>query len=169
MKDLLAFRRLRVPLRFKILITLLCVVTTVVTVITFTMAGIFHDDKKTYIHDLTSVIALHMASEADSLLRGYRARLLVVSRLMEEKEMPQEQKVNLIKNLFEDFREFVLISRYKEEGEDVTIYDARVLKEAGLTKDAFAEYFHQKSPCVPHTKYRKKYRQTSHTTGSAGY
>ena len=141
MKKLRALRNLRIPLRFKILISLLCVVTTAVTVITFTMAGLFHDDKKTYIHDLTSVIALHMGSEVDSLLRGYSAKLLVVARLMEDREMPQEQKAALIKKLFEDFSEFVLITRYGEGGDSVTVYDARTLDEAGLTKDAFAEHF----------------------------
>ncbi|MCK7514172.1 MAG: HAMP domain-containing protein [Desulfobacterales bacterium] len=143
MKSWIPFRHLnlRVPLRFKILVSLLCVVTAAVTVITFTMASLFHDDKKTYIHDLTSVIALHMSSEADALLRGYRAKLLVVSRLMEEKEMPQEQKTGLIKKLFEDFREFVLITRYKEGGEDVTVYDTRAFEEAGLTRDAFTRHF----------------------------
>ncbi len=141
MKNWIRLRQLRVPLRFKILISLLCVVTAAVTVITFTMAGIFHDDKKTYIHDLTSVIALHMSSEADALLRGYRAKLLVISRLMEEKEMPQEQKTGLIRKLFEDFREFVLIARYKEGGETVTVYDTGSLEQAGLTRDAFARHF----------------------------
>jgi signal transduction histidine kinase len=53
--------RFRFPLRFKILVALLFLVTAVVSVITFTMANLFHTDKKMYIHDLTSVIALHTA------------------------------------------------------------------------------------------------------------
>jgi signal transduction histidine kinase len=141
MKNLLGHWRVRVSLRFKILVTLLCVVTIAVSVITFTMAGLFHGDKKTYIHDLTSVIALHMASEGNALLQGYREKLLVVSRLMVDRGLSPEQKTGLIKSFFEDFGEFVLITRYNERGEEVTLYDARAIADAGLTREAFTEYF----------------------------
>jgi two-component system, NtrC family, sensor kinase len=141
MKNLLSHWHISFPLRFKILIALLCVVTIAVSVITFTMAGLFHDDKKTYIHDLTSVIALHVASEGNALLQGYREKLLVVSRLMTERGLTSEQKAGLIKNFFEDFREFVLITRYNERGEAITVYDAKAIADAGLTKEAFTEHF----------------------------
>lgn len=141
MKNMLASMRFRFPLRFKILITQLLVVITVVSVITFTMAALFYDDKTTYIHDLTSVIALHMSEEANSLLKGYSEKLRVFSRFMAERDLPQEQKAIMMKKLFEDFREFVMITRYNERGEKVTIYDARALETAGLTKEAFSEYF----------------------------
>ena len=42
----------RFPIRLKILLSLLFVVTSVVRVITFTMATLFHEDKTTYINDL---------------------------------------------------------------------------------------------------------------------
>jgi len=69
----------RFPIRFKILITLLLVITVVVSLITYNMARLFHTDKTAYIHDLTSVIALHTAAEARSLLVGYQERLQVFS------------------------------------------------------------------------------------------
>ena len=135
------FMRFRFPIRFKILITQLLVVTTAVAVITFTMAGLFHDDKTTYIHDLTSVMALQMAEEAGSLLTGYRDKLQVFAGLMSERELPQEQKARMMKRLFGDFSEFVLITRYDGKGEKVTVYDARALESAGLQKSDFTAYF----------------------------
>jgi signal transduction histidine kinase len=105
------------------------------------MAALFHDDKTTYIHDLTSVIALHVSEEANSLLQGYSEKLRVFSRLMAEGELPPEQKAIMMKALFEDFKEFVLITRYNEHGEKVTVYDARALEAAGLKKEAFSDYF----------------------------
>ncbi len=135
--------RFRFPIRFKILISLLLVVTAAVGVITFTMADLFHDDKTTYIHDLTSVIALHVAEETTSLLRGYREKLQVFGRIMEERDLAQEQKARMLKKLFEEFREFVVITRYDRDGSQATVYDAQALENAGLSKDAYAAYFRE--------------------------
>ena len=63
-------KKLRFPIRFKILIGLLFVVTTIVSIITFTMANLFHSDKSAYIKDLISVVALHTGEEASSLING---------------------------------------------------------------------------------------------------
>ena len=123
----------RFPLRFKILVALLFLVTGVVSLITFTMANLFHTDKKTYIHDLTSVIALHTAEEARSLLIGYRERIQVFSRLLYDERLPQARKMELLKSLFEDFGEFVAVTRYEGEAEQATLYDAARLSAAGLT------------------------------------
>lgn len=123
----------RFPLRFKILVALLFLVTAVVSLITFTMANLFHTDKKTYIHDLTSVIALHTAEEARSLLIGYRERIKVFSRLLYDERLPQARKIELLKSLFEDFGEFVAVTRYEGEAEQATLYDAARLSAAGLT------------------------------------
>ena len=52
------------------MIALLLVVTTVVSLITFTMADMFHQDKKAYVSDMVSVIAVHAAEELAEHLRG---------------------------------------------------------------------------------------------------
>ena len=51
----------RIPFRFKILVTVVFLVTAVVSAITFTMAQMFHADKTAYVSDLTAVIAAHAA------------------------------------------------------------------------------------------------------------
>jgi predicted Zn finger-like uncharacterized protein len=127
--------RLRFPIRFKFLIALLLVITTVVSIITFTMAKLFHADKSAYIHDLTSEMAMHTAAETRALLVGYRERLHVFSRLLFDREMSPDQKSKLLKQLFEDFREFVAVTVYVKAAEQTTVYDAKTLGAAGLTKD----------------------------------
>lgn len=127
--------RVRFPIRFKFLIALLLVITAVVGTITFTMAKLFHDDKSAYIHDLTSEMAMHTAAETRALLVGYRQRLQVFTRLLFDRQMPPEQKSKLLKQLFEDFQDFVAITVYEKEAEQTTIYDAKTLEAAGLTKD----------------------------------
>lgn len=55
------WKQIRFPLRWKVMVAVLFVVTLVVSIITFTMAQMFHDDKTAYIHDLSSIVALNSA------------------------------------------------------------------------------------------------------------
>ncbi len=136
--------KIRFPIRFKILVALLLVITVVVSIITFTMANLFHTDKSAYIHDLTAEMAMHTASETYAMLTGYQERLQVFTRLMLEKELAADQKTGLLKQLFEDFQEFVAISLYVNGEEMATVYDARSLEAAGLTKDKLVSQRHQR-------------------------
>jgi len=127
--------KIRFPIRFKILVALLLVITVVVSLITFTMAKLFHTDKSAYIHDLTSEMAMHTASETLAMLVGYRERIQVFTRLMIAKDLAPDQKTRLLKQLFEDFQEFVAITLYVNGTELATVYDIRSLEASGLTKD----------------------------------
>ncbi len=132
--------QLRFPIRLKIMVALLFVITSVVSLITFTMGRLFNQDKTAYIHDLTSLIALHTAEEARSQLDGYRERLLVFGGVMYEQGLTQAQKNDLLKRLFEDFQEFVAVTLYVNGVERATVYDAHQLVEAGLDRGDLATY-----------------------------
>ncbi len=122
------------------MITLLVVITLVVGAITYTMARLFHSDKTTYIYDLTSVVAQHVADEADALHVGYQERLKLFSRIMLDPALPQRDKNNLLRDLFEDIGEFVAVTLHDESEELVTVYDARSLESAGLVKADLQAY-----------------------------
>lgn len=126
----------RFPIRLKILVTLLLTVVTVVSVITFTMANLFHADKTTYIQGLTSVVSQHTAAEVGTVLSSHRDRLQAFARLLLEKDMDQERKARMLRQLFEDFREFVAITLYENGSELATVYDSLALEGAGLTNAA---------------------------------
>src|SRR5712691_11398456 len=132
--------QLRFPIRLKIMVALLFVITSVVSLITFTMGRLFNQDKTAYIHDLTSLIALHTAEEARSQLDGYRERLLVFGGVMYEQGLTQAQKDDLLKRLFEDFQEFVAVTLDVNGVERATVYDAHQLVEAGLDRGDLAAY-----------------------------
>jgi signal transduction histidine kinase len=132
----------QMPVRFKFLVIQLLVVTAAIGVITVTMANLFHADKTTYIHDLTSEIALHTSEETGSLLNAYQEKLQVFARMMAGKDIPDKQKLTLLKQLFEDFREFVVISEYVGDAETNTVYDAKSLAASGVTKEQFTTYRH---------------------------
>ena len=80
--------KFRFPIRFKILLTMLVVITTVVSTITFIMANLFHEDKTAYIYDLTSTTSLNAASKTETLLTSYSERLQVFTRLMLDRTIP---------------------------------------------------------------------------------
>ncbi len=133
-------KKFNIPIRFKIMLAVLIIITVVVSIITFTMANMFHTDKTAYIQDTTSTIAVHKSQEVASLLKGYKERLHIFVKLMYERDLYQEQKSKLIKQLFEDFREYIAITLYDTDITPATVYDAESLENAGLTIDDLALY-----------------------------
>jgi len=133
-------KKMRFPLRFKILISLLFVITGVVSIITYTMASLFHTDKSAYIRDLTSVIAMHSAQEARSLLVGYSEKLGVFARVMNDAQLEKDQKTEMIKRLFEDFPDFVAVTLFVGGVEQATVYDADTLEKLGLSINDLSAY-----------------------------
>ena len=132
--------RLRFPIRLKILVTLLFVVTGVVSAITVIMANFFHEDKKTYIRELVSMMAISTAEECRSILVGYQERLQVYGRIIAADDLEREVKGPLLDGLFRDFPELVAIAAENEHGLVASAYDGEALREAGLSKqDLIAE------------------------------
>jgi len=133
-------KNFRFPIRFKILATVLFVITAVVSVITFTMANLFHADKSAYIRDLTSANAMNASQEVNMLLESYRERLQVYTRLISDSTLAGGQKNELLQKLLEDFGDFVAITIYQNGIEQGSIYDVKLLKEAGMTKESLQQY-----------------------------
>src|SRR5258705_522853 len=80
------------PLRFKILIALLFVVTAIVSVITFTMATMFHEDKRAYVKDLVSIAVTSAADESYVVVDGYGSRLRSAGRALQDETLTVETK-----------------------------------------------------------------------------
>jgi len=133
--------RIRFPIRFKILLTLLGVVTIAVSVITFFMANLFHNDKTVYIQDLAVMTAVSQAEKSRALFDSYGERLQVFARLMLDRSIPTTSRGHLLRETFETYRDFVAISLYPPEGEPITVFDAAALRQSGLERsdlDRFA-------------------------------
>ncbi len=130
----------RFPIRFKILITLLFVVTGVVSGITFTMSNMFHEDKKAYINDLVSNVAISTAEECRSILVGYQERLQVYARIFGNERLSRPVKATVIKGFFEDFPELVGVVVQSEGQEPSSVYNAATLNSHGLTREDLVAY-----------------------------
>jgi len=152
---------MRIPIRFKILVTTLAILTVVLGMITFTMARLFHADKETYIRDLASIVAQHTGEEARALLNGYSQRLQVFSRLVYEGSLSKKDKTELINNLFQDFQEFVSITIYENNVEQITVYDQTVIDGTDLTREALIRYRKQNPVTLKMMKGRSEFVSNS--------
>jgi len=150
-------KKLKFPLRFKLLVSQLLVVSVVLSLITFTMANLFHVDKTAYIHDLTSTVVQHTAQEANTLLVGYRERLRLFSRIMSQQGLRGRQQV--LQGLFEEFGEFVMVTRSSANGAE-TVFDAAALAAAGVTRDDLLR-FRQAHPLPGEPAQRGPYVENS--------
>jgi signal transduction histidine kinase len=138
-------RSVRFPIRLKIMIALLFGITAVVSVITFTMAHFFHEDKRSYMNDWISIATRSTAAECRSLLLGYAEQLDLASLLILDDEMEDGHRAELLRQVFDNLPELVEIALY-HEGELVeAATDAADLEEAGLTSDDIAAY-HDANP-----------------------
>jgi signal transduction histidine kinase len=127
------------PIRLKILITLLLLVTAVVSAITYSMAGTFQEDKKTYIHDLASVLAMSTSEECRSLLGGYGDRLRVYGRVMTSPDVPSAARNELLAGYFKEFRGLVGLLLYEGRAETASVFDTNALQGTAVTKDRIRE------------------------------
>jgi signal transduction histidine kinase len=125
----------RFPIRLKVMASLLFCVTAVVSVITFTMAGFFHDDKRSYMNDWVSIAALGVADECRSLLGGYIEKLRLASRVMLDEGIARDAKAELLQSAFDTFPALVEVAVYRD-GELLDLAnDERALAAAGLSQD----------------------------------
>ena len=127
-------KQLFIPLRFKILLSLLLGITVVVGAITFTMANLFHTDKTAYINDLISTNTIHTTQETHSLIQVYHERIKTISRVAYDAEMTPDEKSNMLDDLFQNFPEMVAINFYENDIETASVFDERALTDVGLSK-----------------------------------
>lgn len=128
-------KKLFIPLRFKILVSLLLLITVIVGVITFTMTNLFHKDKTTYINDLISTNTIHTARESYSLLLNYQERIQTITRVAYDTGVSQDEKSRMLNEFFEDFPEMIGITFYENGVGQVSLFDELSLTSVGLTKE----------------------------------
>lgn len=134
-----------IPLRFKILFSLLLGVTVVVGVITFTMANLFHTDKTTYINDLISTNTIHTARETNSLILNYQERIKTITRVAYDVGITQDEKSKMLNDLFQDFPEMIAINFYEDDIERASVFDELALAAVGLSKADLDTYLMENS------------------------
>jgi len=126
-----------IPIRFKILVSLLLGIAIVVGVITFTMANLFHKDKTAYINDLISSNTIHTAQETYALIQNYHERIKTITRVAYDMGVTREKKSKMLDDLFLGFPEMLAITFYENGIEQITVFDELALATAGFSKDDF--------------------------------
>ncbi len=128
-------RPITIPFRFKILVAVLFLVTLVVSLITFTMARMFHEDKAAYVSDLASVIAVHAADEATVVLGGFRDRLLELGQQYDEPELAADARVAGMRADFSSMTGVVAVRLLEGGAAVTTMVDTSALARAGADRE----------------------------------
>ncbi len=128
----------QIQIRFKIMVALMFVVTAVVSVITYTMTNMFHQDKKSYISDVSALVATHAAAEVDAVLASYADRLLASSRIYADADLDPAARQRLLRGVLAEFPALISLNVLRDGQEVASLYDGGALEEAGITRDAYA-------------------------------
>lgn len=144
--------RFTFPLRVKVLLTVLLLIMVVMSLNTSTMANLFRKDKTTYIRDLASVMAIHLAKESDVLLRHYVANMRAFGDVIYDDKLDAETKQKVIQNLFRNFQEIVAITARRGGAEPITAFDTNALTRLDLSRSAFLGYRNE-NPLPESTSY----------------
>jgi len=129
--------KIRVTFRFKILLSVLIVVTTVVSLITFTMARMFHADKVAYVEDLVSLVSVHAAEEADLRLSAYRDQLVTAGRVLDASNILRERRSEALRNLFSRSPGLVALRVFDGRKMVAMLLDSLTTDAAGVSGTAF--------------------------------
>lgn len=138
--------RFTFPLRVKVLLTVLLLIMVVMSINTSTMATLFRDDKTTYIRDLTAVMAIHLAQEADTLLRNYVANMQAFGDVIYDADLDPDTKQKVLQSLFRNYRDIVAISAQRGDGDPVTVIDTNDLSRLEISRSALLEYRNENPP-----------------------
>lgn len=128
------------PIRVKVLLTVILLVMLVMSLNTTTMAGLFRQDKTTYIRDLTSVMAIHVAEEADVLLRQYVANMRTFGDVIYDEALDPETKQKVIRNLFRNYQDIVALTAQRDDADPVTVFDVSALTRLDVSRGEFQQY-----------------------------
>ncbi len=148
-------------MRFKILMGLLVLVTTVVAIITIAMTNLFHNDKHIYLHDLTGAAAVQTADEIKARLTEYQQKAQVFARFLYNSDLTRKQNNKLISQLFGDYPEFVAITVDAPKRGSVTAYDANQINELGIKRKQFEQYRKQHPLPLDAIRAGEKYLENS--------
>lgn len=132
--------RFAFPIRVKVLLTVVLLVMVVMSLNTSTMANLFRKDKTIYIRDLTAVMAIHVAEEADTLLRHYVANMRAFGDVIYDSGLNAEAKQNVIKSLFRNYADIVAITAQRGEAAPVTAFDTNALTRLDVSRSELLEY-----------------------------
>ncbi|MCP4301270.1 MAG: HAMP domain-containing protein [Gammaproteobacteria bacterium] len=132
--------RFSFPIRVKVLLTVLLLIMLVMSLNTSTMATLFRDDKTTYIRDLTAVMAIHVAEEADALLRSYVANMRAFGDVIYDPNLDPDTKQEVIQSLFRNYADIVAIAARRGDADPVTAFDTSDLTRLDISRSTLLEY-----------------------------
>jgi two-component system, NtrC family, sensor kinase len=127
-----------IPIRIKILGSVLVLLMLSVAVITAVMAQLFHSDKTVYVKDLAAVTATSAQSEVDTLLANYASTTQAFADIVAANYLDPAQKERSAAALFATHPAAVAVTAYAPDGSRITLFDQRALTAVGLDASALS-------------------------------
>lgn len=130
---------LKIPIRLKVLATILVFLMLVVGVITAAMAELFHEDKTAYVRDLAANTTTNVTSEIDAQMAGYVGASHMIVKVLFAAGIDAQSKQMVIEPLFENYPGFIAIATSNAANEPVSIYNVATIPTAGASTTELLE------------------------------
>jgi signal transduction histidine kinase len=117
----------RFPIRVRILLAVVTLLTVTVAAITASMARIFSEDKTAYVNDVAAIIASGAAAESATLLRGYLHGMGEISMILADSGGDAERRERIAASLFTRLPDFIGVSLVTDGLSPTTLYDRNAL------------------------------------------
>ncbi|MGB8326776.1 MAG: ATP-binding protein [Steroidobacteraceae bacterium] len=121
------------PIRLKILGSVLLLLMLAVGLITATMARLFHQDKTTYVKDLAAATAISTKSEIDTVIERYAGAAYGFSEVIGASYLSEEQKQRMAATLFSANPALLAVTATGSDGAPATFFDSQALAAAGVS------------------------------------
>ena len=129
-----------IPIRLKVLVTVVVILMLVVGVITATMANLFHKDKTAYVRDYSFSVTEDIRVGTQTILGGYIAGSRVLSEVLFADFLDSQTKQDLIKPVFSAYPELLALVSTNWEGQPVSLYNSASMQREGVEPETILEF-----------------------------
>ena len=129
-----------IPIRLKVLVTVVVILMLVVGVITSTMANLFHKDKTAYVRDYSFSVTEDIRVGTQTILGGYVGGSRVLSQVLFSDFLDSQFKQDLIMPVFSAYPELLALVSTNWEGQPVSLYNSTSMQREGVEPEAVLEF-----------------------------
>ena len=133
-------KKFSIPIRLKVLVTVVTILMVVVGVITSTMANLFHQDKTAYVRDYSFSVTEDIRAGTQTILGGYVGGSRVLSEVLFSDFLDSQTKQDLIKPVFSAYPELLALVSTNWDGQPVSLYNSASMQREGVEPDAVLEF-----------------------------
>ena len=129
-----------IPIRLKVLVTVVVILMLVVGVITSTMANLFHQDKTAYVRDYSFSVTEDIRVGTQTILGGYVGGSKVLAEVLFSDFLDSQTKQDLIRPVFSAYPELLALVSTNWEGQPISLYNSASMEREGVEPEVVLEF-----------------------------